>query len=149
MKGSMLEGWIIDMARTNVRVSAIIVKDNKILLIHRKKNGEEYWVFPGGGVEDTETVQEGIIREVKEETNLDVLKCEFAFDSYNEARKKDEPFYFCEVSEGDPEIIGEEKDKHSPENWYQLEWIDVDKIKDIWLVPEAAKDKVINLYNTV
>jgi len=67
------------MARTNVRVSAIILKDDKILLIHRKKNGEEYWVFPGGGVEDTETPEQGIIREVKEETGLDVLKCKLAF----------------------------------------------------------------------
>lgn len=136
------------MARTNVRVSAIIIRDNKILLIHRKKNGEEYWVFPGGGVEDTETAQEGIIREVKEETNLDVLKCELAFDSHNEASKKDEPFYFCEVSDGEPEIVGEEKDKHNPENWYHLEWVELDEVKDIWLVPEAAKNKVIKLQNT-
>lgn len=134
------------MARTNVRVSAIIIKDNKILLMHRKKNGEEYWVFPGGGVEDTETAQEGIIREVKEETSLDVLKCEFAFDSYNEASKKDEPFYLCEVSDGVPEIVGEEKDKHSPENWYQLEWVELDRIRDIWLVPDKAKEEIIKRY---
>ena len=30
----------------------------RFCLIHRKKNGEEYWLFPGGGVEDTETVEE-------------------------------------------------------------------------------------------
>lgn len=117
------------MARTNIRVSAIILKNNQILLMHRKKGGEEYWVFPGGGVEDTETAEEGIIREVKEETNMDVLKCELAFMSYNEASKKDEPFYLCEVTDGKPEIIGEEKEKNSPENWYQLEWIDINKIK--------------------
>lgn len=137
------------MARTNVRVSAIIIKNNKILLIHRKKNGEEYWVFPGGGVEDTETVKEGIVREVKEETNLDVLKCEFTFDSYNEASKKDEPFYLCEVSEGEPEIIGEEKDKHSPENWYQLEWVKISDINEIWLVPELAAREVVKRYSWI
>lgn len=131
------------MARTNVRVSAIILKGNKILLIHRRKKGEEYWVFPGGGVEDIEMAEEGIVREVKEETNLDVLKHVLAFMSYNEASKKNEPFYFCDVSDGVPEIIGEEKDKHGPENWYHLEWIELGKLKDIWLVPEAAKAKII------
>ena len=134
------------MARTNVRVSAIILKDDKILLIHRKKNGEEYWVFPGGGVEDTETPEQGIIREVKEETGLDVLKCKLAFMAYNEASKTDQPFYICEVSDGIPEIIGEEKEKNSPENWYQLEWVKISNLNDIWLVPEKAKTEIIDRY---
>ena len=134
------------MVRTDVRVSAIILRGNKILLIHRKKNGEEYWVFPGGGVEDNETADEGILREVKEETNLDVLKCELACMAYNEAAKKEEPFYLCEVSEGEPEIVGEEKDKHSPDNWYHLEWIELTKIKDVWLVPEKAVEEVVKKY---
>lgn len=30
-----------------MRVVAIIIKDDKILLIHRIKNGQEYFVFPG------------------------------------------------------------------------------------------------------
>lgn len=134
------------MARTNVRVSAIIIKANKILLIHRKKNGEEYWVFPGGGVEDNETQEQGIVREVKEETNLNVLKCRLAFMSFNEASKTEQPFYLCEVSEGTPEIIGEEKEKNSVKDWYHLEWVDFKKIKDIWLVPDKAKEKIIETY---
>lgn len=134
------------MARTNVRVSAVILKDNKILLIHRKKNGEEYWVFPGGGVEGIETLEEGIIREVKEETNLDVLKYERAFNVYNDASKKEEPFYLCEVSDGQPEIVGEEKEKNSDENWYQLEWIELNKIINIRLVPQSAAKEVAKRY---
>jgi len=43
------------------------------------------------------------------------------FMAYNEASKTDQPFYICEVSDGIPEIIGEEKEKNSPENWYQLD----------------------------
>lgn len=137
------------MARTDVRVSAIITKGDKMLLMHRKKNGEEYWVFPGGGVEDIENSEEGIKREVKEETNLDVLKCELAFMAYNEASKTEQPFYNCEVSDGEPEIIGEEKEKNSPDNWYHLEWVEFKRLKDIWLVPDKAKEKVIEIYAKV
>lgn len=135
------------MARTNVRVSAIILRDNKILLIHRRKNGEEYWVFPGGGVEDTETAEKGIIREVKEETGLDVLNYHLAFMAYNEAARKEEPFYLCEVSEGEAEIIGEEKEKNSPDNWYQLEWREISDIPNIWLVPEKAAEEIVKKYS--
>lgn len=134
------------MARTNVRVSAIIIKNNKILLIHRKKNGEEYWVFPGGGVEDFETREEGLIREVKEETNLEVIEFNLEFMTYNEASKSDQPFYLCTVSDGTLEIVGEEKEKNSPENWYQLEWVDLERVKDIWLVPDKAKEEVVRRY---
>lgn len=40
--------------RIESRVRAIIIKDKKILLIHRIKKGDEYWVFPGGGVEESD-----------------------------------------------------------------------------------------------
>lgn len=135
------------MARTGVRASAIITKKNKILLIHRKKNGEEYWVFPGGGVEDNETAQEAVIREVKEETNLNVTKCSLAFMSLNELDNKGHPFFICEVADGKLEIIGEEKDRNSTENWYQLEWVDIKKLSDKWLVPIKAKEEIIKRFS--
>ena len=138
------------MARTNVRVSAIILDKDKILLMHRKKNGEEYWVFPGGGMEDTETQMEGIIREVKEETNLDVVNCTLDFMAFNEASNKEEPFFRCEVKEGGKlEIKGEEKDKHSEENWYHLEWVKINDINKIWLVPELAAKEVVKRYSSI
>lgn len=50
--------------------SALIVDDGKVLLLHHKKLG--VWLYPGGHVEDTETPDQTAIREVKEETGLDV-----------------------------------------------------------------------------
>ena len=47
----------------------IIIKDNKVLLIKQTKG---HWGFPKGHVEKNETEIETAIREVKEETNLDV-----------------------------------------------------------------------------
>ena len=47
----------------------IIIDDNKVLLIQQN---EGHWGFPKGHVEGNETEKETAIREVKEETNLDV-----------------------------------------------------------------------------
>ncbi|MBE0635121.1 NUDIX hydrolase [Candidatus Bipolaricaulota bacterium] len=33
-------------------------------------DGEEYWCLPGGGVEDSETLEEGVLREVGEECTV-------------------------------------------------------------------------------
>jgi ADP-ribose pyrophosphatase YjhB (NUDIX family) len=53
-----------------IGVSVAILKENKILLTKRKDVG--FWCIPGGSVEDGETVSQSAVREVKEETGLDV-----------------------------------------------------------------------------
>ena len=58
---------------TKNRAAAIIIRDGKVLLFHRQKPGRDYYILPGGGVELEESFEEACIREVKEETGLDVL----------------------------------------------------------------------------
>lgn len=86
------------MARTGIRAAAIIIKNNKIFLIHCKKAGREYWVFPGGGIEEGDSGREIIVREVKEETSLKCKKITFAFKDRNCGRSH--PFYYYEVEKG-------------------------------------------------
>ena len=63
------------MEEKNPRLtSAVLVMHNgKFLLAERnKENYNGYWIIPGGGVKFGETIHEAAIREIKEETNLDV-----------------------------------------------------------------------------
>lgn len=56
--------------------AVIICEDDSIVLIKRKKDPyKESWALPGGFVEYGETVESAAIREVKEETGLDVDLC--------------------------------------------------------------------------
>ena len=58
------------------RAGGLLIENGKILLIHRIKNinGErkEYYVVPGGGIEEKENIKEATIRELKEETGLNI-----------------------------------------------------------------------------
>jgi len=59
---------------------AIIVEDydDKILMLKRKGSlGENTWGFPGGKLEMFETIEDCAIRELKEETNLDIVDLKF------------------------------------------------------------------------
>lgn len=61
------------MAR-HTRYQAFIVENNSVLLIKHleHKTGRGYWVIPGGGRDDHESEVDCVVREVREETNLDV-----------------------------------------------------------------------------
>jgi len=56
-----------------VGIGAVIVQNGKILLVKRgSEPGKGKWSIPGGLVELGEKLERTVIREVKEETNLDV-----------------------------------------------------------------------------
>lgn len=56
-----------------ITAAVLVEKDGKFLLAERnKENYKGYWVVPGGGVRFGETIIDAAIREIKEETNLDV-----------------------------------------------------------------------------
>lgn len=122
------------------RATAVIINDNKILLIRRVKPGVEYFILPGGGVDENETIEEATIREVMEELNLKVKKYEFLFSLENipvpqmiTIHKGNRDEYIFKVIEytGTPEIGGPEKERMSPENQYHLEWIDLSRLKEM------------------
>lgn len=62
-----------------IRVSVLIVENEKILLVKHRKNDREYWVLPGGRLEYGETFVDCALREMKEETGLDIQPQEFLF----------------------------------------------------------------------
>ena len=50
----------------------MIIRDNQVLVQNRTKNDWPGLTFPGGKVEPNESIYESVIREVKEETGLEV-----------------------------------------------------------------------------
>src|SRR3972149_11087977 len=55
-----------------VRAVAILIEDNKVVLIERHRAGRHYFTFPGGGLDEGESLEQAVIREMEEETGLRV-----------------------------------------------------------------------------
>ena len=67
---------IIEVKNQLVSTIALIDDENKILIGKRPvgKIFENLWEFPGGKVKKNETVEQALIRETKEEINIDLSK---------------------------------------------------------------------------
>lgn len=53
----------------HIRVTGILIEENKILLVKQKLKNRN-WSLPGGRLENGETLEQGILREMYEETGL-------------------------------------------------------------------------------
>ena len=66
----------MENVRFHITVKGIVVLNNQILLMKRirpSSDGLGYWELPGGGLEYGETPNQALVRELKEETGLDII----------------------------------------------------------------------------
>jgi|SRR3989344_7817437 len=78
-------------------VHAYCFCNGKLVVVYADSKG--YWTPPGGGIEAGESVAEAVAREVKEETNMKVLRQELIGyqDIYENGRIVRQTRSFCEV----------------------------------------------------
>ena len=53
------------------RSQAMVIRENKILLVKHQMCGREFFCLPGGGIEEGETPEEAAVRELKEEGGVE------------------------------------------------------------------------------
>ena len=129
------------------RAAAIIIENGALLVIHRIKNGREYYILPGGGIESGETVEAACLREMKEETGLQVIQLYpvFAYNNHGNS----ETYFRVQVVTGKPILGKPEADQHSPEDQYLLEWVTYDQLSKINLLPDAAKTLCLEIMQSI
>ena len=110
--------------RNKLIVHGLMKINDKYLVIKRSiiKRGKpnvypEYWDIPGGSVEDFETPVEALIREAKEEVNLDVEVKQIIHEDSNFDKGKNTMFtrlvYICTLKNTNDYVIQLDPEEHS------------------------------------
>ena len=124
----------------NIHVSAaIIMKDNKIFVTQRGYGEfKDWWEFPGGKIEEGETPEECLKREIKEELktdiNIDKYLCTVEYDYPNFHLKME--CFICSLIDGHLELVEAEDAKFITKD--QLDSIDF-LPADLLVVKELKK----------
>ncbi len=114
-------------------VAIAIISDGKDKFLMGKRNDNGKWSCPGGHIEDNETALQGLCREVKEETGLEVVKADLIKIYFED--KITGYVFKCEVKGTiDP---SNDPDKESDLWEYKDVWLTKDQLsvkwKDNWL----------------
>lgn len=128
-------------------VGGIICKNNKILLLKRKDDDFMGGIYelPSGNLEKNEGIEIGLIREVKEETALDVEKIGTfinTFDYLSGSGKKVRQFNFEVIVDKCEKVFLTE---HSEYKWF--EFAEIEKSEEI--TDEVKYCIAIYIYNNI
>lgn len=113
-------------------VAAVIKKENKIFCTQRGYGDfKGYWEFPGGKIEDGETPQEALIREIKEELDVDISigkmikTIEYDYPEFHLSMD----CFWCELISGEIELKEHEDAKWLDKgNIDSVDWLPADKV---------------------
>lgn len=138
------------MARIGIRAVAILIKDDEILLIHRTRNGKEFYVLPGGGVAEKEKVEETVVREVEEEASIKCKIDKLLYTHIYSDLGHKQFYYLCKYTSGDPKLgeYNEFQTMKEEDQTYEPVWAKIEDLPKKLLYPLGIRDWIIQDYKT-
>ncbi len=131
-----------------VDVAYVLLYDHKqenILVVKNRSVNGSYYTLPGGAVENGETLQDAAIREVREETGLDIkINGLLAVSEAFFKERGHHAIFFTFAGE----IAGGTTTISLPDEIEEIKWMDADRAKKYAYVPSEIGD-VIKSANSI
>ncbi len=124
-----------------IRALGIVVKGDEVLLIHRNVHNQSYFVFPGGGVEQGETAEQGALREVYEEAGINAKLEKLVYRVTDE--NSEHNFYICSYISGELKSEQEEGDELSSLDSKLPSWNKIRDLASMKIMPLEVRDWLI------
>jgi len=126
------------------RAVALVVHEDKLLVIKRNNKGRHYFTLPGGGIEDGETREQATLRELEEEASLKLKLIRQVYE-HNYDNGQNQYVFLCEYQSGEPKLADDSIEKlvESEGNFYEPMWLPVEDLPDTLLLPLGVRDWLI------
>ena len=120
-----------------IRPAIILVENDKIMLMRYSYSGKTVYQFPGGNMEDVETLEQTLARELMEELNLPVSVKKLMISAQVINQKKQQATLHC-LFEGS--IINSAKPVINPKQTSALEvvWMETSQLDQLNLYPSVG-----------
>jgi len=125
-----------------IRAVGIVIRSENILLIHRLNEGREYWVFPGGGVENSESIEDAVVRELKEETFLDITVGKLLYHVVRDDLTE-EFFYLCDEFGGDLKLSDTAPELLQEGQSFTPVWVPIEQLSQLLVYPTEIRDQLL------
>ena len=140
-----------EQGRFNYRVCGITTHDGKILAM--KHDRTPYYFLPGGRVHLGETVEEAVLREMREELEIDAKILRplwFNQGFFNEDVTGEQFHEIClyflmDISHTDLLSKGGKFIQCEGGQQHHFEWLEFDRLKDEYFYPIFLKEKIFDL----
>ncbi len=108
---------------------AIIIHNNKMLLMKRNKQGSDYYTLVGGKLNTGESAEVGLAREVREETGLKLSSVRLVFTEKHSAPYNNQFIFLCETTNHDSAMISPDSEEallnRIGMGLHELNWVDL------------------------
>lgn len=126
-------------------VRAIILDDeNRMLLVKQNHEGRDIWMVPGGGIEDGESAASAAVREVKEETGLDIEvgRLIWHVEEVSQRGQRFVNFFLGKVTGGNLELGEDPEFDENHQVLREVKFISREEMQDVSrLYPEYLRDE--------
>lgn len=125
------------------RAVGVVIQDGRVLTMRRHKEGRDYCVLPGGGIEAGESPSIAVVREVAEETGLaaTVKRCLWTIEHPDRVAH----YFLLGVGAGPMRVGGPEAASQAENNRYTPEWVALQDLDTANLQPESLRDRLRQL----
>lgn len=125
---------------------AIIVKDDALLVTHRNKFGMEYDILIGGGVDFGETLEQALLRELREESGVLIANPRLVLIEQAGEPYGTQYIFLCDYVSGEP-ALAEDSMEHAinamGKNLYQPMWRPLKDLPDVEFRSERLKQAIL------
>lgn len=133
------------MREIRTSAKALIIRDGKMAAIKISDSREEWYILPGGGQNEEETLEQAVCREVAEELGIEVSCRDLLFvieGVHGEAFHRVDLVFACDYVRELPDAP-----RHADTNQVGFDWLEMDNLNLQPLYPSKLRRPIMNYYS--